>query len=83
MIKPCDEKCNACGSGDVYRVFLRNGTERRKSNGGGYGDPIPDGPHVERHTHYYYRVISDCIVHHCRMCSYEWTGDVLGERVVE
>lgn len=71
--KPCNVPCPMCGSDDIHRTYRSKGDEI------GYpsdGSPGRSSQYVKREW-MDWRVLSECIVHHCRTCQFYWDSPVL------
>lgn len=67
MTKPCEQSCPKCGSNDVTRTFRPRGevwpTYRQQR--------IRESKFV-RVGEFDARAFEDSIVHHCRVCQWDW-----------
>ena len=69
---PCSASCEKCGATDIYRRHRRAAEQFSKI----MGDYTTwENAHVRYDTHYAFAK-RECIVHHCRVCGYEWATDI-------
>lgn len=74
MVLPCNMSCPKCGSADINRLFRGKGTDRPSEK---YGHPISRFESAESWTAVAWR---DHIMHHCRVCQYDWQTPSLPRR---
>jgi hypothetical protein len=72
-MNPCDAPCPKCGGLDIHRVFHARGARVESKE---YDTPPHSGFNARGWISW---AVSDCIVHHCRTCQYEWTGKPLAK----
>jgi hypothetical protein len=70
---PCSATCDKCGSADVSRTHCYSGETFSR----GVGDHCERKDDNVDYGMRYGRVNKECIVHHCRVCGFEWSTDVL------
>lgn len=75
--KPCEFPCQKCGSGDVSRKFYAKGEHVQSAE---YG--VPPFPWTSGQCHSY-TVWRDLILHHCRVCQYEWVTKPMAKKKKE
>lgn len=74
IVLPCNLPCPKCGATDITRLFRGKGTERKSEK---YGRPISRFESAESWTAVACR---DHIMHHCRVCQYDWQTPSLPRR---
>lgn len=74
---PCQYTCPKCGSADVNRRYRDKAKEISATF-----DVMPSVDGVFIGSSVYGRIITlkECLIHHCRTCSYDWASDVLNPK---
>jgi hypothetical protein len=71
---PCCLPCPKCGSADVHRRFFRKGQD---TNCCFSSDGLESTQRVDRSDTWFHPALVDCLVHHCRVCTFVWETDTL------
>lgn len=66
---PCEEICPKCGSGDINRIHRMPGKLDLDYNYK-YLKRSNEFVHIDGWMNA--KVIKECIMHHCRICQYDW-----------
>ncbi len=73
---PCDSTCSKCGGADIHRLYKKPGDSIKIENGG------KERPFLKRSPHSpWWDVIEEHIIHHCRVCHFEWSTPVLNKNL--
>lgn len=71
--RPCNFHCPKCGSFDINRKFLVAGSTYSDSGiRTTWQVTLPSTEFVDRDDHLRFKVLKDCITHHCRCCQFQW-----------
>lgn len=71
--KPCEWTCPKCGDADIHRKHCLAGEKQDRCSANRKEFRTP---HID-FDYWQATVKLECILHHCRECSFEWTTDVI------
>ena len=71
---PCHSTCPKCGSDDIYRKYVPDGSQVSSTS-----DVVPAADDVFFRNSVYGRklALKECLVNHCRTCGYCWSSNTL------
>jgi len=75
LAMPCEIPCSKCGSKDVYRQFRRQNEWWHKC----IGDFRSWEDEFVKSDYGTLSAKRDCIIHHCRICQYDWATEPLND----